>query len=159
MKDWFDNLQPRERMIVLAGGAITLVILLWALIWNPITTRTVELRDAVASDQELLDWMQDADNRIKSAQQQPGNKPRKTNVTLINAVESTSKRSGLRAAITNIKPDGDSKINLDIKEANFNDMIRWQGQLLTDFGIRAEQFTAKPGEKAGMVDARLTLTR
>jgi len=68
MKDWFDNLQPRERMIVMVGGAITLLILLWALIWNPITTRTAELRDEVNTDRELLAWMQDASARIKTAE-------------------------------------------------------------------------------------------
>lgn len=158
MKDWFENLQPRERMIVIVGGIITVIILLWALIWNPITTRTAELREEVSSDRELLAWMQDASSRITAAESSGAIKV-KNNVTLIAAVENTSKRSGLRAAISSMKPEGTNKINLDIKEANFDDMIRWQGQLLTEYGIRAEQFSAKPSDKPGLVNARLTLTR
>ena len=158
MKDWFDNLQPRERMIVIVGGAITLLILLWALIWNPITSRTAELRDEVNSDRELLAWMQDASARIKTAESSGAIKV-KNNVNIITAVESTAKRNGLKTAISSMKPDGDNKINLDIKDASFDDMIRWQGQLLTEYGIRAEQFSAKPGDKPGLVNARYTLTR
>ncbi len=158
MKDWFDNLQARERMIVMVGGVITLLILLWALIWNPITSRTAELRTEVNSDRELLVWMQDASTRIKVAESSGAIKP-KYNVNIITAVESTSKRKGLRSSITSMKPDGENKINLDIKDASFDDMILWQGQLLTEYGIRAEQFSAKPSDKSGLVNARLTLTR
>ena len=58
-----------------------------------------------------------------------------------------------------MKPDGDSKIDLDIKGAKFDDMIIWQGQLTKQYGIRAEQFSAKATDKPGLVDARITLTR
>jgi len=160
MKEWFENLQPREQLIVLAGAVICAIVLLWAIIWNPIVTKTIALRESVSEQRELLAWMQDSSARIKALEgNATGSAPINRKVTLINAVESTSKRNGLRAAIANMKPDGDNKINLDIKGASFDDMIIWQGQLSKLYGIRAEQFSAKATDKAGLVDARITLTR
>lgn len=160
MKEWFENLQPREQLIILVGAVICVIVLLWAIIWNPITTKTTALRESVSDQRELLTWMQDSSARIQALEgSNTGGAPVNTSVTLINAVESTSKRNGLRNAITNMKPDGDSKINLDIKGAKFDDMIVWQGQLTKQYGIRAEQFSAKATDQPGLVDARITLTR
>ena len=35
MKEWFDNLAPRERLVVSAGGVLVLIVLFWAIVLAP----------------------------------------------------------------------------------------------------------------------------
>jgi type II secretory pathway component PulM len=36
MREWFSNLAPRERVIVLVGAAAAVLIIVWGLIWKPL---------------------------------------------------------------------------------------------------------------------------
>ena len=57
MKEWLENLAPRERR-VLVGGTVALVLLLFYLIiWQPLHTGVAQLRTSVAEQRDTLRWM------------------------------------------------------------------------------------------------------
>ena len=60
MKRWFADLEPRERFFLIGGATAAAIIVIWGLIWNPMSTRTVELSDAVATKQRMLTTLQRA---------------------------------------------------------------------------------------------------
>ncbi len=159
MKEWFESLAPRERIIIAVGGVLLVPILLWAMVWEPMSSSVQTLRTDVDNSRDLLSLMQRASAQVKQTGGKPGNNKQNTHVSLINAVESTARQVGLRKSISSLDPQGDDKINLRIKDAVFDDLIIWQGRLETEFSIHTNQLNISATDKPGLVNARIQLTR
>ena len=54
MRDWFESLEPRERLFVSIGAAIIAVALFWGLIWAPLDTGHRELQQRVSTWERSL---------------------------------------------------------------------------------------------------------
>ena len=60
MKEWYLRQTPRDRMIVLVVGFLTVTALIYAMVWHPLTTRTETAKRAIATKQENLAFIQRA---------------------------------------------------------------------------------------------------
>lgn len=160
MRAWFDGLAPRERRVVLAGGTLLVVLLLWALVWAPFRDRYLALQDAVAGKQELAAWMSRTAARIQALEGDRAPLPAGDgNRSLLATVDQTSRQSGLGPHIKRIEPDGQGAVRLWLEEAPFDPMVRWLVALAEGHGIHARQAGVDARDAAGRVNARLTLER
>ena len=159
MKEWFESLAQRERIILIAGGLFLVSVLLWAMLWEPLSSSLSLLRTDVRNDRELLAWMQQASQTIRNNRAQGSSQIPNQHVSLINAIESTARQGGLRKSITSLDPQGDNKVNLRIENIIFNDLVLWQGRLEKEFSIQTEQLSITPTDKPGRVSARIQFTR
>lgn len=159
MKAWFNALQPRERLIVTIAAIVLALILLYLLAWSPVSTRLHAARQDVAADRSLLVWMQKSGAEIKKLKGGTNIKRPNRNISLINAVESSARQAGIRKSITHLEPKGDTGISVQIKGANFDQLIRWQGTMEKQYATQATQINIKPTDKPGLVDARIKFTR
>ena len=56
MKDWFDNLEARERLFVSIGGAVAIMVIAWGLIWVPLDRGHRAAQETVATwEQAVVD--------------------------------------------------------------------------------------------------------
>ena len=102
MKDWFANLQPRERMIVVVGGALAVLVVLWLAVISPLLDRSAELRASVERKQRLLVEL----GRVAGMQQSRSVSSAAANgaqQTMYVLVESTAKEHALQ--VGNFRPD------------------------------------------------------
>lgn len=159
MKAWYDALQPRERLIVTVAAIALALLLLYLLAWNPVASRLEAARQQVAADRDLLVWMQKTNAEISRLKGSTNRSTPNLNLSLINAVESSARQMGIRKAITNLEPRGNDSINVQLKGANFDQLVRWQGMLEKQYGAAATQMNIKPTDKPGLVDARIKFTR
>ncbi len=159
MKDWFESLAPRERLIVIAGGLLLVPILLWAIAWEPLATKVETLQTDVKNNHNLLVMMQQASTQLDQTNNNSDNDKQNSHISLINAVESTARQAGLRKSISNLDPQSDDKINLRMKDAVFDNLIVWQGRLEKEFSIRTTQLNISPTGKSGLVNARIQFAR
>ena len=67
MKDWYLRQSPRDRLIVIAVGALVALGLLWAVLWYPVSSRIEVRRGAIASKTETLEFMRRAEAEIAAA--------------------------------------------------------------------------------------------
>lgn len=67
MKEWYLRQSPRDRVIVLIVGALTLIGLLYALVWYPLDTRQASLRQTLVAKKETLEFVSRGAARIKGA--------------------------------------------------------------------------------------------
>ena len=67
MREWFDSLAHRERIIVVVGAVVVGIMLFWALVLAPLDSGVSRLSERVDDKRELIGWMQQAAARIKSA--------------------------------------------------------------------------------------------
>lgn len=156
MKDWFLNLQPRERLMVTAGAAAAVVIVVWGG-WLQLSRASARLRDSVAEQTALL-----ADLRRAEALD-TGSGPSRSiesgGQSLVVLVDSTSKAAGLAAAITRTRPEGADGISVSFQNASFDGLLTWLVGLQAEHGIAVESASFNGARGAGLVSGQLSLRR
>ena len=158
MRSWFDSLDARERIMVAAGAALLMLLLLYVLVWSPIHSGYDALKNTVEGQRTTAMWMQKSAqtlttlkrNRGKAAQGLGGK-------SLLSVADSTARASGLGPALKRVEPEGSNSVRVWLDGASFDVLVKWLGTLSTTHGISAESATLERSDTAGRVNARLTL--
>jgi general secretion pathway protein M len=153
---WYKGLQPRERLVVLGGGILVAAAVLYLAVFS--LGKTVNGRQAqVERKQQDLVWMRSMANTVRmAAAARPGGVNGESLVVLINR---TAQQSGVSSALTNQAPQGDNSIRVRLEHANFDAVVGWLGMLEQQFGVETESASLDRGDKLGIVNASLVLTR
>ena len=156
MKRWFADLEPRERLLLIGGATIAAIFIGWGLVWNPMTTRNVELGDAVATKQRLLATLQRARAVTAPAGQLVDASTRQSLVLL---VDQTHRSYGLDGTLVRNQPDGADGIRVTFQNASFDGLVAWLGTLQGSYAVAVETATIDGGRQAGIVNATFVLRR
>lgn len=159
MKDWFATLQPRERLILIAAATLLIPLLIYLLVWEPVSKEVTTLRTRVEAGKKQVAWLQKASNEARSLQASGTATTPNSSVSLITAIEKSATERNLRSYLKRIEPQGNNKISIDIDNAAFDDIIHWISELQTRYGATVAQFTAARSDQPGRVQARLVMTR
>lgn len=157
MKEWFLKLEPRERRIFLIGAAVAAVIVLWGLVWRPLSTGADELRESVGEKTRLLADLRRAVALTPAAD--AGADPAAAGESLITLVDSTAQSSGLSRSFTRTRPDGADAISVSFQNAPFDDIVGWLVTLERSYGISVESASFSGARDAGLVSGQLFLRR
>lgn len=160
MRTWFDSLQQRERVVVIAGAVLVLLALLYVLAWAPLAAG----RQALAED--VSRWEQSlADLRPLRGLQSSGatdaqssNSAAQTPVVI---VDQTLRVRGLDRALQRSQPTGSSGIRVEFENVAFDDLVLWLGDLSSDYGMQVTSgsVSQSPQSAPGRVNATFTLER
>ncbi len=154
MKTWWSGLSEREqRLVGMAGGALLLALLYWGA-WQPFMDRLEQGKRRVASQQQTLDWMQAQGQLVQRLQGNRGRRPDLS--TPLDAV--VSKTAGqFQLQITRRQPSG-QQLQLEMDQADFNQLLGWLQQLEEAFGIRVQLMELSAlDERQGQVRVRRLL--
>jgi len=160
MNAWWQRLSLRERWLVGGGGAVAVVLLLYALVWSPFQRDLHNLRQAVAAQRSEIAWMRAAAEELKrlhGAQPLGTFGPRTSGRSLLTLVDQTAKQSGLGAALTRVEPQGSDKLRIRLENVAFDQMIRWLGVLAQEYGVAIDSAVVDREDTSGLVNARLVL--
>ncbi len=156
MKDWFAGLEPRERMLISGGAAVLLVLLLYVMIWEPISDNYRALKEGVAQQKQTLVWMKQSAAKIKALQRSRPGARGLGGRSLLAVVDKSARSSGLGEAIKRIEPEGSKGVKVWLEGVAFDPMILWLGKLTKTYRIETSIITIEP-QGNGRVNARLTL--
>jgi general secretion pathway protein M len=159
MRDWFESLQPRERIALIAASVITVIGLLYVLAWNPLDSAVDRLRDGVASQTTTLAWMQSASAEVRQLKRTQPRRSGGGNRSLLSVVDQSAQRAGLRQALQRMEPEGSDSVKLWVTATAFDTLVSWLGELQQNEGIAVSALAINPTEVEGQVEARLTLQR
>jgi len=162
MKDWFYGLEARERRLIISGGIIVSIMLLYLLIWEPIARQNEMLKVSYANSQQLIDWMEEAAREAKALQEKiraNGSSDSSRNQSLLGVIDRTAKSANLGPAVKRVQPDGKTGARVWLESAIFNDMIKWLEGMQHRDGIRLTNAVIEKLEDAGLVNARLVFER
>ena len=157
MREWFDNLAPRERIVVLVGAVIVGVMLFWGLVIAPLDSSVTKLSQRVDDKRELIVWMQQAAARIKAAGPGAADGASDGDGSLVVLVDRSARSAGLGGALTRNQPVGDDGIRVQLRDASFDAMARWLTQLKSTNGLALDSASIERGAAAGTVNASLVL--
>jgi len=111
MKQWFDGLDSRERIMLLSGVVVLAMFLFYMLVWQPAHSGYDRLKNNIFEQRATAIWMQESAakvNQLKGANQ--------TSVqglggrSLLAVTDSTARAGGLAASLKRIEPEGSNGV-------------------------------------------------
>jgi general secretion pathway protein M len=158
MKEWFAGLQPRERVMVLAGAAALALIFGFFGLWRPLDGAVEGLRQAAERQTEALVWMRQASAEVR-ALQSGGAGSTQSGGSLLTVIDRSARAADLKGALERMEPEGTTAVRLWVAPSSFDALIRWLGELEGRHGLRITAASFEPTETPGTVQARITLER
>jgi general secretion pathway protein M len=151
LQRWYQSLADREKLLLLAAAMIALILLLWGLVWQPLSNHNQQLRNSLQQKASQLAWMQQAAEQIKTLQQ---NARPVASGSLQQRL--TRNASQLGIDLSRIQNSNDGQLKVWIDKTEFNRLLQLIDQLAQQ-GARVDQIHIQPLPQSGYSKARLTL--
>ena len=159
MKDWFEQLEQRERLLVMIAGVLVIFAMLVVLIIRPISGQTSRGLEIVDEKRALLAELGQVARRI--GPQRGGTSA--VNITntdsLVVVVDQTTRSTGLATYLKRNQPDGADSIRLRFENAPFDTIVEWLAELQLNFGMSATSENIDMTAEPGRVNCNFTLAR
>lgn len=160
MKAWFAGLAPRERVMVVVGGAVGTVVLLYLLVVEPTAQAFAERQQRVQSLEQQLTWMREtaAEAQALRAQGRGTNPGEGGDRPPYVVVDAALENAGLPAP-SRLEPAGnEGAARLEFEQVPFDPLVQLLARLQSDNGLQVTRARVQRGEN-GQVGAQLTLER
>ena len=158
IRDWWEQLAPRERIMVAVCGAFIVCALIWTMVIRPIYGGSAQLKEDVATKQAQLANLQEQASHINPGNQgrsqtRPGN-----NDSIVVVIDRTTRERSLANYLKRNQPEGNAGVRLRFEGAPFDPLVEWLGELNRTYGmitVSASFDEAGPGR----VNCSLVLNR
>ena len=154
----FEALQPREQLLVAAGGLVMVLALIYLVLWQPFALARSHRAQELESARSLAARIEQIGAQVQA---QPSSGPPVVghDVSLLSAVDQASKDGVLGKPLSRINPDGDDQVRVWIDDVPFDALLRWVDDLQSRYGVRIDNIAVERRSAAGVVSARLSLKR
>ena len=160
LRNWFDSLQPRERVMVLVTALVLVVTLFYVVVWEPLhkgLQQELEKRDNL---QKSLAWMQGAAQEVRALRAAGVSGQRRNNKVPVSlTIEKTAASSGITSKLGKLESSGKNSARARLDNVDFNQMILWLNTVEQTYGIAASSVNIESTDKPGLVNARITFSR
>jgi general secretion pathway protein M len=157
MKDWWQNLALREKQMLAAGTIVVLLFLCYAIIWSPFVNKITSMRKQIQHNQELLNWMQDADKRMTNLVKSSKNHSTQLTGSLLSTMQGAINKSIFAQHVTQLRQADNDSVQLDLQKVDFDQLIILLTKLSNQYGLIITQMTATPTGAPGEVMASIVV--
>lgn len=160
MRDWFESLAERERvMVITAAGFVAFAVLYFA-IWLPFDRGHKTTAASVDMWRSSLAELRPLSGRPQNS----GSGPAPTagrNESLVVIIDNTLRQRALKSALQRSQPTSANGIRVELENAAFDDLMLWLGDLDNTYGMQVQSgnFSRSASDAAGRVNSSLTLER
>lgn len=154
LKEKYNTLEKREQSILMVGGLIVILFLLYSLIFKPMGDAIERLDKNNASKQELLVWMTQSAANLKGSSANGGKVDKRRGRSLNVIINTTS--SSAKIAISRSQPRDNNQYQIWLENVVFNDLLRWLDVLQKDYGIYVNNINLGTTDNSGKVRVNLT---
>lgn len=158
MKEWWDALGARERLILIVGAALLALLLLWAVLWQPLVSGVRQMEDEVTAQRENLRWMQTSAAELQ--QLRGSATPAAAGLggrSLLAVADQSARSAGLGNGLKRIEPESADAVRVRLEGVAFDTVIMWLDGLARESGVLASSVTVERAATANQVNVRLTL--
>jgi general secretion pathway protein M len=159
MKEWFQGLGSRERLILGAAAVVLALLIFYALIWSPMNNGYETMKTRVDVQRDTAVWMEQGALQLQQLQRSRGPAARGLGgQSLLALTDSTARSNGLGPALKRVEPEGSNNVRVWLEIASFDLVVKWLAFLSTTYGIDIDSVTLERiSDTPGQVNARLTL--
>lgn len=153
----YTQLQPRERVVLLAGAIVLLALVAYLGIWTPLVKAHHRNAEALEASRALATRIEAAASLAQG--QSSGNVDR--TAALLSVVDQSSRSGTLGKAPTRVQPEGNGEREVKVwfEDVPFANTLRWLAELQTRYAIQVSSAEIEQGSAPGLVNARFTLSR
>ncbi len=148
-KNWWSSITQREQRLVICGGILLLLGVLYWGIWQPVAQQAQQAELNAASEKQLLSWVKDQADTISQLRAQGGKSF--SNQPLNQVISSSARRFDVE--LIRVQPRGDM-MQVWVQPMPFNRLVDWIVYLRTEQGVNAMFVDLDKGDKEGMVDVK-----
>ena len=160
MRDWFDSLEARERLFVLAGAVAVALALVYAFLWTPLDRGHRDLQASVATWERSLAELRPL-RGVKPAPSSIGPQNASSRQTPVVIVDQTLRARGLDRALRRSQPTTSNGIRVEFENVAFDDLVLWLDDLGSQYGMQVASGSLSTSSQAAprRINATLTLER
>jgi len=159
LKDWFFQLNDRERWLVSSAAALTVVLLIFLLAVVPLLSGTKRAEQQVTDKKALLAELDELAARLGPGAGGSSGPAAGADQSLVVLVDRTTRSAGLSGYVKRNQPDGSSNIRLRLENAPFDELMEWLANLKSQYGLIAMSANIDTAQDVGRVNCNLVLTR
>jgi general secretion pathway protein M len=141
MKEKWDSLQPRERIMVSIAGGVLCLFLLYQFLFAPIHHGLSSLRTTVVQDQELLTWMHMTANKIQQLQKNSAPQRPIMAGTLLSKIDDSIRKSTIAGNVSVLQQGNNNTVEAKFNKVSFDELTQWMINLRQEYGVDIQQVT------------------
>jgi general secretion pathway protein M len=158
IRSWWENLQDRERRMLSVGAPVVGILVIYALIWSPLSDSVTDHKMQVASQKQLLVFLQRASRKISQLQASGISVDASVESGgLLTLVEQSLSSQQLSNYLKQVQQPTQNQIRLNFEDVPFDKLMQWLQMLITTHGIRVERFSATRLSKMGEANVQVVL--
>ncbi|MCH8308464.1 MAG: type II secretion system protein M [Proteobacteria bacterium] len=159
MREWFESLEARERVFVLAATVVLVFAVLYLGIWMPLDRGQKSLSLSVDNWKIALTELRPLQAQLQnsgSGQMQLADR----NQSLVVIIDNSLRERGLYNSLQRSQPTTSNGIRVEFENVAFDDLVLWLGDLSTRYDLQLQSGSfSNPGDSEGRVNSTLTLER
>ena len=159
IRDWFEQLKSREKLIVSVGTVVVTVALIVSLGIRPLYVNSARTAERVANKEALLAKLEQAATRLSSANRGSAGAIESASQSMVVVVDKSARSFGLGQYLTRNQPDGGTGIRLRFEGAPFDDLVTWIAEIQTRYGMTTVSASFDQAGARGRVNCSLVLDR
>ena len=141
---YWRSLKEQEQQLVIIASGIFIIFIIVMGIFRPLNNAIEQAEKSQIKQQKLLVWVDKSIAQLKAA----GNTKVSSTQNLSQIVNST--RGRYKITISKMQPSDDS-LRLTLDSIEFNQLIEWLDELVSQHGIRVENLDLSRDDKPGYV--------
>lgn len=156
MKQYWQQLKPRERMLIMIGGGVFSILMIYLIILEPLTLKVDELTVKIEKQKAQVKALETMSKEVIALQGSgSASSSMRKGQSLLVLVDRTSKNDKLDKSITRIEPDGSARVRVWLEAAAFDDLTKWLSMLETKYNILVETAVIDKTQTTGRVNVRV----
>lgn len=156
---WFHSLKPRERLIVMGGGVLVVLVAIYMLALAPFYRALDAATARVARKQGDLAWLQSVTPEVLMLSANAPPPAAASGESLVVLIDRAARECGLGDSLTGQTPNGDSGIRVRLEGAAFDVLVTCIGNLERVHAVHIETAQFDRTAKPGLVNASLVFNR
>jgi general secretion pathway protein M len=160
MRSWFESLEERERLFVMAAAILLAIAIFYLAIWMPLDRGQKNLAASIDNWRESLSELRMLKGAVPAAGSDAA-RPADVNESLVVIVDNTLRERALYNALQRSQPTATNGIRVEFENVAFDDLVLWLGDLGSNYGLQVQSgsFSKASNDNDGRVNATLTLER
>lgn len=158
LRNRFEQLQPRERLLIIAAAALAVFALFIILAVRPLVASSRRAGETIADKENLLGEIERVAARL-GPQTPSANAGPTANQPLVVLVDRTTRARGLSTFLKRNEPDGPASIRLRFENVPFDALVEWLVEMHRAHQIATVSASVDAGQDSGRVNCSLQLSR
>lgn len=148
---WFYGRDVNEQWIITGLVGLVVIVLIWALLWKPVSDWQVVEQNRYENASGVLDWLKANEQKAKAL----GTSSGAGNRSLIPVITKAAKAHDLK--LNRLQPDSNGVISVQLQQQSFNQIVSWLAQLEENNSVTVERASFDPEDSPGYVNAQIRL--